>query len=173
MRRGERAHGVRLFFAREHPDRPVDDFPPRPPTRRGCAVVVDRDDDVALVGNQVVPQRGAAAPGVVRSLARRLAVHVHQQRIAPCRIETRGFDHPAVERDTIAHRHLEELTGMRDVRRHGGAQLRVVDERADDAVRRQLDQLRHRRAVEMGIGVKREVRVGRDSVGVRPHRRSR
>ena len=129
----EGPHRVRLLPARQNADRAVDHFSPRAAARRRRAAIVHGGHYVALIRDHVLPQM-TPAPGVLGRLTRRLAVDVHQQRIDFGRIEIGGLDHPAIERDSVRHRHLEELTVTSDERRHRRALFGIVDECPHDTV---------------------------------------
>ncbi len=71
--------------------------------------VVDGDDDVAQVGQGLVPEEIAAFPTVHDRLRTRPAVHEHQHRVLFGRVEGGGFDHPAVQRHAFGGRELEKF----------------------------------------------------------------
>src|SRR5690606_11524293 len=76
------------------------------------AAVVDTDHDDAALGEQLVPQVAASAPGVRHGLRAGAAVHVEQRCVPARRIEVGRLDHPAVQRNAVRGLELEELGGL-------------------------------------------------------------
>ena len=82
-------------------------------------------------GERAVEEHAVAAPAIDDRLARRLAVHVEEQRVLPCGIEVGRLHHPAVERHAVADVDREELDRRASARGASFAlQRRVVDQRA-------------------------------------------
>src|SRR5205823_2717162 len=160
--------GVGLLATRQHTDRAIHYFAPRPAARRRRATVVDARDHVALIGEHPEPQPQATHPLVAHGLPGGLAVHVHQQRVGPRGIEVTGPDHPAVEGRAIRKRDAEEFAAARRERRDRLAQPLVRNDRAGRGVRGQAYQVGYGRGVERRVGVPRPARVWCDVVAVCP-----
>ena len=168
-------HGAQpggLVSRGHHADLPVDRLAPVAPARGRGAMVVHAGNDISLLRHQQVPHVGIAvgAPVVDHRLAGRLAIDVHQQRVALLRVEVRREHHPRVERHPVADIDGEEFDVA--LRRGGqvGAGAGIVDDHLPVGMVGQGDQRPGRRIVEARPGVDRPLRIGRHVVGMHGRR---
>ena len=98
----------------------------------GCASVVDGHDDIALLGQVLVPQ--AFAPGVLYGLSDGLAVYIEKDRIFLSWIEIVGFDDVGRELYAFVDWDLQEFGSLEMNLFHFRFRLRVVFRCMDDSV---------------------------------------
>ena len=161
------ARGRGLVRRGQDADLPVDRLAPGAAAWRGGTPVVDAHHDVAALRQHLVPQGVVATPAVEDGLARRLAVDVDEQGVAPTGLHLGRLDAPAVELDSAADVNAEEL---RRPAREGGHRLAlpgVGGEDPDPRVLGKADEVGERRIVEPRLRVERTAAVGRHLVGVR------
>ena len=149
------------------PESQVGELPEARATRPGPAIV-DARDEIALLGEHLIPQVRRPTPRIEDRLRAGTSVHVHQERVALGGVEVPRLDDQRVQLHSIRRAQLQELRRLEAQRRHLPGELGVVRDRPDEAAVSVVQPLDHRHAdarVQVDVEPSRGVELGVRATG--------